>query len=288
MVIGWRTLVGCGATLLAGCTLALAGDLDDVRAESAAPDGGNEGGSPGTADASGDVSASTDAGPVEAGPQRGCAAYQPAPRFCDDFDRPTGLTTWKVERENGDSVVQSEQAFSGPSAAKVTVNNVPGGDCLYSRIERTFENVSPNHVTVTLRLRLGRPWPDGMIPVVLDLVPSTSAAYCAALFYVDAPSGEPSSAQLNVQSNTKPNNMGPIEGYPSANEWSEMKIDVTRRDAGGANIETTFVDPSGYSVSSKRSFPECPVWDTLRVRLGAHCDHRGATVYFDDVRVDWD
>jgi hypothetical protein len=39
---------------------------------------------------------------------------------------------------------------------------------------------------------------------------------------------------------------------------------------------------------NRQDFPECPAWDTMGVHFGTHCEHRNATMFFDDIRVDWE
>lgn len=280
-----RGLSVVGAAFLTGCSLVLAGELDDAREIVILPDAG-DGGASGTEASTADSANDSQVG--ESGPPKGCAAYQPTPKFCDDFDGNAGLSAWQIQKSGGTSNIQSEQSFSAPSAAQVNVEDVAEG-CSYSRIERTFENVGTNRVSVAFRMRMQSPWPDQMIPVVVELTPGGDAnGFCAALYFIDAPNGKPQSVNLDVQSPGDKNHMEEVKGYPSTDEWSEVRVVATPIPSGGTRFETTFVDPDGFSVVSQADFPECPRWHNLGLHLGSHCDHRKATVQFDDVRVDWE
>jgi hypothetical protein len=284
-----RALFVCGAVLVSGCSFIYASDLDDAREIVILPEGGRADSSSGVAVEAG----VTDTGPadvrnVEAAAPKGCAAYQPAPKFCADFDDNAGLAGWQLQTENGESVVQSEQFFSSPSSAKV-IATASTTTCLYSRFERRFDNVGAKRVTVAFRLRIASPWPDGAIPFVLDLHPSTNSAFCGALYFVSAgPNGKVGGANIDVQSNTQDDHQIDLNGFPSTDAWSEMKVTVTPIPSGGSTYETTFTDPSGFSVVNRQDFPECPAWDTMGVHFGTHCEHRNATMFFDDIRVDWE
>lgn len=291
-----RGLLACGASLATGCSFIFAGDLDaarDIQPGAEAGDLPREAGVV-TDTGAGDVpidapiDAPDDQDAESVGAQ-GCAAYQPAPKFCADFNDANGLNDWKITSESGgSSVIQSEQFFSSPSSAKVTAKDI-ATDCKYSRISRAFANIgSSPRLTVTLRMRLQSPWPDGMIPLVIEQYPNGTSQFCSALFFISSENGSPTGAHIDVQSDSMGDHDVGLAGFPSTDEWTEMKVVVSRRDGGGATYETTFIDPNGFRVTSSSDFPECPDWSNAEIHLGVHCDKRAATMFYDDVRVDWE
>jgi hypothetical protein len=286
-----RALFLCGAVLVSGCSLIYASDLDDAREIVILPEGGrsDSSGDGGAVDGGVTDTGTLDAPSGEAAAPKGCAAYQPAPKFCADFDDNAGLAGWELQTDDGQSVVQSEQFFSSPSSAKV-VAKATTTTCLYSRFERYFENIGSKRVTVAFRMRLVSPWPNGGIPFVLDLHPSSGDnAFCAALYFVGSgPNGKIEGANIDVQSNVQDDHQIDLNGFPSSDEWSEMKVTVTPNPSGGSTYETTFTGPNGFSVSNRQDFPECPAWGRMGVHFGTHCDHRDATMFFDDIRIDWE
>lgn len=280
-----RMLIACVAAGLCGCSLLLAGELDEAREIVITPDGGDANAS--RAD-TGAPEASTDGQVSEAAAPKGCAAYRPAPKFCSDFDDDAGLRSWSLSQESGEISLESAEVVSGPSAAKVVVKDNADG-CFYTRLEHDFDVTGTKRITVALRLRLQTPWPDAMIPLAIDLHPGgQDNRFCGALFFVAAPTGKPERVNIDVQSKAQSDHMFELEGYPSGDAWTEMKVTVTPLSGGGSSYETTFIDADGFTVVDRKDFPECPPWSRLGVHLGAHCDHRDATMFFDDVRVDWE
>ncbi|MFO0741780.1 MAG: hypothetical protein U0270_38140 [Labilithrix sp.] len=281
-----RALLAGGGALLTGCSLLLAGELDDAREVAVLADGGGSSSSGGPSEAGAGESGAE--GGADGSALRGCKSYQPAPKFCADFDGDAGLDDWHVDDENGEATIQSVNSLSPPSAARVTVNDLPDG-CKYSRLDRDFKNIGDSpRITVTAWMRLESPWPSEMIPFVIDTQANGTDEYCAALFFVASKNGKPTSAHIDVQSKVIDDHHLELDGFPSADAWSQIKVVISKRANGGAIYETTFMDANGFTVSNTNEFPECKAWANVGIHLGAHCDHRGAAVSFDDVRVDWE
>lgn len=283
------TVLGA-AFAVAGCSLIYAGDLDDAREVAAnLPDGSSasssgDGGSSGTVAEAGPDSG--EGGSPDAGPT-GCKGLVPAPRFCEDFDG-TVDSDFYFNQEGGKVVVSSEQAISRPNGLKVTLES--SKDCQYSRLERSFDSIGTNgRFSVKLKTKLVGPWPDGKTPLVVGVNRQGGSSYCTALFYIYAGGdGRTKSAAINVQSDVMQNDFRDLTGYPSDNAWTELTVEVTRLPNGGARFVTTFQDENGLSLSTSNDFDYCKSWDKADIALGFHCDSGKATVYYDDVRVDWD
>jgi hypothetical protein len=229
-------------------------------------DGGPEGGSP------------------EAGSPKGCAAFQPAPLFCDDFDEGTTLSKWTSSNAmSGTIAVQEGDSVSAPNAMKSTIQ--PGTASAYATIQVQQQGLK--HASLSFSIRLdpacftGTDTNNGLVGVGTVVFGVGPISYALALFA----SGDTS---LVFESGGASGADGGAGGYlPAAKipngKWARvaMDVDVTKKTV------TTSIDGATPTVSMLAAAPDALNGSLVSVGLDGAVSHpTGCSALYDDVSFD--
>ncbi len=274
----------------AGCSLAYSSELNDARGiQAPGVSDRRDGGGDSATDGDGATAVGGDAGDAgdDAGAARGCAAMQPSPRYCRDFDDNAPLESggWTIDiNPPGKQFVEldTSSGYSTPASLVTKLANAPS--CSYGRLVRAFPEVS-SRVELRVRLRPTGPWrdTDGVMITHFD---DDSASPCAAILYLQAGAdGLITSAAVNMQT-PGTNDLRPLNGFAPVDEWTELGMVATRVDAG-ISLVVSFRREDGTYSEAKHVFSQCKLAGTTRVKLGWHCENGNGEMHYDDFGIDW-
>jgi hypothetical protein len=276
------TIAMCASvSLTGGCSLVYSSDLDAARSlEASALSDASPEGAP--TDAPADEPATT----TDAGPTRGCAAIQPRPKFCRDFDDDgavgQGWSNVTVEPGGPGQIVSldTDQFWSGRQSFRARMQGVDAG-CSYTRLDQRFSNTGAKRFEVHVRLRPSSPWKE-KAPFVM------SVGGCAALLYLSERDGRVDEALINVQSGNR-DDVRSIAGHPPVDEWTDFGIVVIPSPTGsGTKMTFSFTDADGTVTEKSHEYSYCALGGDAFLGVGFHCDRGDAEVRYDDVRADWE
>lgn len=224
-----------------------------------------------------DGAVASEGGPVADASRRGCDGLVPAPKLCEDFDRGT-LTGWSTDvPDGGFTGIDTTQASSGTGSLRAKM--VASPSCTYARIERTVNGVGTKRVELRMRLRPAAPFVD-MVPLAMTFDPSRNG--CTAIFYLEG-SGQNSSTAVNIQHDSKANDVRPLSGRAPTDTWSELVVVATPATSGGVTLAISLGDDGAQPDT--HTFPQCTLGPELDLYPGFHCTSGSKEVFLDDLRV---
>ncbi len=270
-------LVGCSALFASNLDAARTDDPDHV-------DGAVDGGVDEAADA-GDADVPPDASSGRLS-RLGCAALDPPPKVCRDFDDGQPFDRdWDEISRDFSTLALDPVAWSGTQSLKITMRDAPG--CSYGRVlRRFFDTGAKERVDVRVRIRpTNGPFSnDGSASVLvvhLD-TPSPEVGTDADLIFVREANG----FHVNVQQGDT-DDVRSIDGVMPFDRWSDLQLTVTSA-ALGPTLKVAIVDEEGRETVTTHVFSQMPpLGGDLGIFVGFHCENGNAEVRYDDLVVDW-
>lgn len=266
------------------CSLLFATDLDgargaadpDAEAAEAAADAPTDGERDDVAPRDGGDGGDADAG------SRGCASYDPAPDFCEDFDDGPLARGWTKLQEQSGTLAFDPLAYSPPRSGRANLNDAPS--CSYTRFERSISGVGSKRVEVRAQLRPTGPWSRTFTLFTVHI------RSCAVLFYVHPNgAGAIDSSSINIQSGDPlTNDERDVKGGPRLNEWTDLWFEAVPNATSGSSLTISFHHEDGSVEETTVNAPQCRVGGDLFVAPGFHCEDGTGEVRYDDVRAYWE
>ena len=273
-MLAWRVracLIGVIAVPLAGCL------LPAVELLSGSVGASGDGGPDVQAPPGFDAESGADVG--EASAPAFCPNLNPAPKFCDDFDRPPTKAWSSTDVLAGGTVAVDGTAFT--SAPNALLTTTPGAD--YQVARRTLSIPNTSHVHVSYRVRVEQ-----------------FGTYAEVGYVRVAAAGHPSQFYFRVSSLPQPVSFATealppdggviphqvtLAGAPTFDTWRKVEVDLT---FGSANVVTVKIDGSIVGVQNLES--DLYVAGAVTVDVGTGYVDKSSTAFkirYDDVTIDW-